>query len=384
MILGLLPEIRGGLGELARTGQHSRFVEGYLKPYARAFDEIRYFSYLDEALERYTGEAELRARVHVFPGSRRHPWVQALAMPVRYRRELRECSVLRVFQATGVVPALVAKRWFGVPFVTTYGFWYSKLARSAISGTLRDVVTTLGLKAADAVIVPTQELAEHVSRWVREPAAIHTIPNGVDTSRFRPVPHAVRTARKVLYVGRLSPEKNLETLVAAAAKLAGRFDLRVTMVGEGPLRERLEMLAARLGVPLEITPFVDHLALPAVYTSADVFVLPSLTEGHPKVLLEAMSCGVPCVASDVGGNRAILAGREAGLLVDPGDEGALAAAIERVLTHEAFARDLGERARAEILGRYDLGALVAREIALLKRIASPAAAPARDLRAGGR
>ena len=372
MVLGLLPEIRGGLGELARTGQHSRFVEGYLKPYARAFDGVRYFSYLAESLERYTDDVDLRARVRLFPGGRWHPWLWALAMPVRYRRELRECSVLRVFQVTGALPALIAKRWFGVPFVTTYGFWYSKLARSAITGSLRRVVAALGLRAADAVIVPTPELAAHVARWVRDPAAIHLIPNGVDTSRFRPAARAPRATRKVLYVGRLSLEKNLETLIAAAGKLVGRFDLRLTLVGVGPLRGRLERVATELGVSLEVVPFVDHLALPAVYAAADAFVLPSFTEGHPKVLLEAMSCGLPCVASDVGGNRSILAGTDAGLLFDPSDPGALASAIERVLTQEGLARGLGDRARAEVCERYDLAVLVAREVALLQRVASAA------------
>jgi len=116
-------------------------------------------------------------------------------------------------------------------------------------------------------------------------------------------------------------------------------------------------------------PFVDHRALPAFYTAADAFVLPSLTEGHPKVLLEAMSCGRPCIASDVGGNRSILAGRDAGLLFDPADPGALASAIERVLTQEGLARRLGDRARAEVTTRYDLAVLVAREIDLLQRVA---------------
>jgi len=372
MVLGLLPEIRGGLGELARTGQHSRFVEGYLKPYARAFDAVRYFSYLAESLERYTEDVDLRAKVRLLPGGGWHPWLYALAMPIRYRRELRECSVLRVFQVTGAIPALIAKRWLGVPFVITYGFWYSKLARSVITGSLRRAVAVLGLRVADAVIVPTPELAAHVARWVPDPAAIHLIPNGVDTDRFRPTARGPRTTRTVLYVGRLSPEKNVETLIAAVAKLAARFDLRLTLVGVGPLRGRLETVATELGVSLEIVPFVDHLALPAVYAAADAFVLPSLTEGHPKVLLEAMSCGLPCVASDVGGNRSILAGKGAGLLFDPGDPGALASAIERVLMQEGLARSLGDRARAEVTERYDLAVLVAREIALLQRVASAA------------
>src|SRR5437870_3435936 len=228
MILGLLPEIRGGLGELARAGQHSRFIDGYLKPYARAFDEIRYFSYRVESLEDYTDDAQVRASVRLLAATRWHPWAYAFVMPLRYWRELRGCSVLRVFQVTGVIPALAAKWRFGVPFVTTYGF---------------------------------------PSRRPRRP-------------RLR-----------------------------------------------GGLRGRVE------SVRLDLVPSVDHRELPRLYGAADVFVLPSFTEGHSKVLLEAMSCGLPCVASDIGANRSVLADGDAGLLFDPHDAGALAARLEQVLGH---------------------------------------------------
>jgi glycosyltransferase involved in cell wall biosynthesis len=175
-----------------------------------------------------------------------------------------------------------------------------------------------------------------------------------------------------LYVGRLSEEKNLGALIEAAAKLSSRFNLRLIFLGDGPMRESLQGHARRLRVPLEFLPFVDHRRLPRYFTGADVFVLPSRTEGHPKVLLEAMSCGVPCVASDVDGNRAILGDGEAGLLFDPGDPVALADRLERVFAEEEFARRLGERARARIVERYDLGVLVAREIDLLRRVAKGA------------
>jgi len=369
MILGLLPEIRGGLGELARTGQHSRFIEGYLKPYARAFDEIRYFSYRVESLDDYTDDREVRASVRLLPATGWHPWAYAFVMPLRYRREVRGCSVLRVFQVTGVVPALVAKRLFGVPFVTTYGFWYRRLHRSRSSGWLRARVEALGLRFADAVIVPTPELKAHVERCVRDPGAVHLIPNGVDTTRFAPGVRAAGVDTRVLYVGRLSPEKNLETLIAAAAKLAPRFDACLTFVGAGPLRDRLETVAGKLGVSLEIVPIVDHHELPPLYGATDVFVLPSFTEGHPKVLLEAMSCGLPCVASDIEANRSILADGEAGLLFDPNDAGALAARLEQVFGQRRLAAELGERARRRVLAHYDLSALVAGEIELLRRVA---------------
>src|SRR5439155_1644461 len=98
-------------------------------------------------------------------------------------REFRRCAVLRVFQITGAMPAVIAKRRFGVPFVTTYGFWYRRLARSRGTGALRRAVEALGLRAADAVIVTTPELGAYVAGRVGT-AKVHLIPNGVDTARF--------------------------------------------------------------------------------------------------------------------------------------------------------------------------------------------------------
>lgn len=370
MVLGLLPSIRGGLGDLARTGQDSRLIEGYFKPYVRVFEEVRYFSYLRESLSDYTNDPELLAKVRLLPGGGWHPWFYTFLMPFRYRRQLRSCSVLRVFQVTGVVPALLAKRLFGIPFITTYGFWYSKLARSWGTRWFRGLVEGLGIAAADAVIVTTSELAAYVAEKVGE-AKVHLIPNGVDTTLFRPGPRASGRIKNVLYVGRLSEEKNLDALIDAAGKLIGRLSIQVRFIGEGPLRKRLEAHAQSLRVPVEFLPFVDHRQLPSFFNEADAFVLPSFTEGHPKVLLEAMSCGVPCVASDVDGNRAILDDGMNGLLFAPDDTAGLADRLERVLAHDAFARALGERARAQVLESYDLEVLVEREIELLRQVAWP-------------
>jgi glycosyltransferase involved in cell wall biosynthesis len=368
MILGLLPAVRGGLGELAKSGQHARLIDGYLRPYAGAFDAVRYFSYLDESLDSYTRDPELTARVRVYPGGRWHPWVYALLMPFRYRDAFRGCAIVRVFQVTGAIPALIAKRRYGVPFVTTYGFWYGRLARSRTTGALSRAVEALALRAADAVIVTTPELGAHVAARVGG-AKVHLIPNGVDTTLFTRTSRDERRSKRVLYVGRLSPEKNLGAVVDAAAKLADRFELKLAFIGSGASRPDLEAAARRLGVDAEFVPVVEHRRIPVYLADADVFVLPSLTEGHPKALLEAMCAGVPCVASNVVGNRAIIEHGTTGLLFDLGDPEALAGALTRVLGDPDGARALGERARAVVVERYDLGRLVAEEIDLLKRLA---------------
>ena len=369
MILGLLPELRGSLEGLARTGQATRFVDGYVRRYVGAFSEVRYFSYRPEGLEAFTADPELLARVRVVPGARVHPWLYAGLLGVRHGRALRECSVLRVFHLTGAIPAVLARRRFGVPFATTYGFHYDRLARTRARAWWHRRLERVVLAEADAVIVTTPELAAYVADRARSPRAVHLIPNAVDTARFRPAPRAASSVPTVLYVGRLAPEKNLFGPIAAAAKLRGRLALTLRFIGDGPLRAELVAQAARAGVALDVVPVVDHARLPAAYAAADVFVLPSFTEGHAKVLLEAMSCGVPCVASNVGGNRDAIVDGRTGVLVDPADPGALADAIERLLTDRELARRLGEAARRAVVERYDLDASLAREIALLRELA---------------
>lgn len=372
MELGLLPALGGSIADLRRTGQDSRLLDGYLLQYVGAFDRVWYFSYLPEALEDYTSNGRLLTSVNLLAPRRSLPrLLQALVLPVVHQAAFRRCGILRVFQVTGVIPALLARAFWGIPFVTTYGFWYGRLSRRAPARLAKRFLEGAGLRLASGVIVPTEELRAHVAR-VTAADRIHLIPNGVDVSRFTPGPRRPGPLREVLYVGRLEAEKNLTTLVDAVAKVAGRFPLRLTLIGAGSLRAELGARAKALGVLVEFAGIVDHRHLPGRYCEADVFVLPSFTEGHPKVLIEAMAAGLPCVASDCPGNRALVRDGETGLLFEPGSADALAAALERVLGEDSFAAALRQRARDLVVREYDLGMLVAREIRVLKQLAEPA------------
>lgn len=370
MPVGLLPALGGGIRQLAASGQASRLIDGYLKPYARAFDRLFYFSYLQESLGEFTEDPALLARARVLtPRGPLSRGSRAVSMPWTHAAEFRSCGVLRVFQVTGVIPALIVNARFGVPYVTTYGFWYGRLSRPGPTRLLKRVVERVGLRRAAAVIVTTDELRALAAPVARR---VHLIPNGVDTNLFAAAGLAPggsdAGSPRVLYVGRLSAEKNLSCLVKAAALLKGRVPVRLVMAGSGPLQEALRAEAEAVGVRAEFLGVVDHRRLPAVYASAGAFVLASFTEGHPKALLEAMSAGLPCVASDCPGNRSLVTHGETGLLFDPRRPDELAACLERVLTDQSLAAILGEAARALVVARYDLAVLVAREIELLKTL----------------
>jgi len=369
LTVGLLPALGGGLGALAETGQHARLIDGYLRPYAAAFARLYYFSYLPESLAAFTDAPDVLDRARLLAPPR--PVARgrrAVSMVRAHRPEFTACAVLRVFQLTGVIPALVARARLGVPYVTTYGFRYARLSRSPGKRALKTVLERVGLRRAAAVIATTPALAAHARRHA---GRVELIPNGVDTRRFAPGaggPGARGERPRLLYVGRLSPEKNLETVLAAADRSATRPE--VVIVGPGPLREPLEAQARRLGLAVDFRGVVDQGALPPVYAAADAFVLASFTEGHPKVLLEAMSAGLPCLVADNEGTRSLVTHDATGLVFDPGKPDELAAGLDRVLGDPALCRRLGEAARAEIVARYDLRTLVDREIALLRDVAS--------------
>ena len=194
----------------------------------------------------------------------------------------------------------------------------------------------LGLRTATRIIVTTPALAEYV-RTVRAGAHVEMIPNGVDTNLFHPAP-CLPGQRRVVFVGRLEPQKNLRLLFDALSRIDPRPAL--TVVGDGSLRAALVQAAAQISTPVEWAGVVANDQLPDLLRKADIFVLPSLIEGHPKALLEAMSCGLACVGLDVTGTREVLRHGETGLLCPSTAEG-LSAGLRKMLDDTAQAERLG-------------------------------------------
>ena len=213
------------------------------------------------------------------------------------------------------------------------------------------------LPLADAIVGDGWDAEHFQQRLGRE---LVEIPGGVDLETFQRAPSTVRSelglesAEVVLYVGRFAPLKNVSLLVEAFALLRReRPRARLVLVGEGALEARLRTEARRLGVA-EAVHFVGAKplgALPSYYAAADVFALPSSFDNSPNVLLEAMACEVPVVATRVGGVPRYVTDGQNGLLVEPGQPAALAAALARLLDEP----DLRQRLVAGGLEQVRLG-----------------------------
>ena len=201
---------------------------------------------------------------------------------------------------------------------------------------------------------------------------IAVIPNGIDTGRFSPGPRRPEAARVVVgTVGNLTPVKNHALLVRACGELLRRgTDLELRIAGEGPERGRLADLAASLGMAdrLRLAGLVGD--VPAFLRELDVFVLSSSTEAHPNALLEAMSCGLPCIATRVGGSPEVLQEGRSGILVEPEDPPALAEAIGRLAADRGERERLGQAGRRRVCDHYNMERMLVSYEALYTELAA--------------
>jgi len=161
--------------------------------------------------------------------------------------------------------------------------------------------------------------------------------------------------RVILAVGRFSREKAIADLISALGHLRDanhELVFKLVLVGDGPERETIENLARTLGLSDRIV-FIGQVAdVRPYYAIADVFALPSHSEGSPNALLEAMAAGVPIVATSVGGVPEIITHCETGLLVAPRDKQEMAEAINRILMEEDFGKRLAAKALALVRERF--------------------------------
>lgn len=239
---------------------------------------------------------------------------------------------------------------------------------------------------ADAFICISPAVCAELLALGVPPARLWPIANGVDTARFLPASAAerrelrsangLRAGPLVAFAGRLAPEKGLDVLLAAWPAVLARVPAaRLLLVGAGDQRRSLEDQARALGVAASVTFAGGRDDVAPLLRAADLFVLPSFAEGLPVALLEAMACGLPCVATDIDGAAQVLRDGATGRLVPPGDQAALAAALVEGLTSDQ-ATAWGQRGRALVAHQYALDAVVGQYLALYHALSpSFAAAP---------
>lgn len=212
------------------------------------------------------------------------------------------------------------------------------------------------LRRASAAVAGNAEAQVRLERLgFRKPVVV--LPQlGVNASAFCPAPVDAKSKEKIVgFVGRLVPQKGLLLLVEAVARLSS--DVRLVVVGRGPLKAELLRRAhtLRLDGRLELHERVPHREVPQYLQQMSILVLPSLTTSRWKeqfghVLIEAMACGVPVIGSDSGAIPGVLG--DAGIIVPERDVGALASALDKLLSDPGLRERLASRGRTRVLAMY--------------------------------
>lgn len=346
-----------GFEDLKRSGQDTRFKKYYLENYAKQFERVYVFSYLNERYE------DLPKNVILIPNhSNIHRYIYGLLIPFIYHKILRECDIVRAFHVLGTLPAVINKIFFNKPFVYNYGYDYisfAKIDRKYFQIPLIVVARFLANLFAEKIIAVTPAIFKYIPK-----NKMVYIPNGVDTNTFKPSKMRKMNKKKIiLSVGRLGKQKNYDSLIKALEGL----DVKLRLVGKGSLQESLINLAKEKNVELEIVDQVNNEDLPKYYNQADIFTIPSFNEGFAKVLIEAMACAKPVVASKVGGLKEIIKDGETGLFCMT-DVASIKEKVIYLIDNPNIAHDLSSKAREDVVKKYEINNLIEKEIDVLKQL----------------
>lgn len=253
------------------------------------------------------------------------------------------------------------------------GLLYTAHGMPVNSGLRTDMEDFISCASANRIVAVSEEIAADLQN--RQPFfrdKIEVITNGIDTSKFCPVEHPNTVFEtKALYglpqtkkiigsVGRLESVKNHAMLLNACAELVHVYhdDFHLAIVGCGSEEASLRNHAVNLDIGEKVSFLGMQYDLPKLYHVLDVFVLSSLTEGTSISLLEAQSCGIPAVVTDVGGNSHVIADGVNGYLCPSGDPAAMAAKLDRLLNDDADLLHMKTSARKTVVREFNMDLVV--------------------------
>lgn len=229
------------------------------------------------------------------------------------------------------------------------------------------------LRRSERIIAVSKAVGKHGAHLGVEASRLHVIPNGVDLERFRPRQRGTPKEGeiRIVFVGRLISNKGPQYLVEAIPSvLSSHPKVEFVFVGDGPLRPSLERRARALRVDHKVKFLGLRNDVASILGECDIFVRPSLLEGMPLTVLEAMACSLPVIATAVGGTPELVSDGVTGLLVEPANHRELANAILRLVGKPSWARELGSNGHALVEKAYDWDIIAEQTLEVYRELAS--------------
>lgn len=324
--------------------------------YVKLMDEfsIQIFSYgnvADLAFEKQYSDL----KVLIIPFYQRNLTLKNRWHLFRAELALRKSQILKTNQIKGSERAVSYSKKFKIPLVTRCGYLHSAFTqkqsknKSIIENAF--LLEKIAFEQASFGFTSSQRDKDVVIKTHGiPPEKMIVVPNYVDTEVFS-VSNNERNEGEILFIGRLSEQKNLFALLDSFDKSINAKKL--ILIGQGEHDSALKEKAAIIKKPIQFLGALPNSELPNYLHRASVYILPSFYEGLPKTLLEAMSTGIPCIGTDVEGIREVIKHENNGVLCTT-EVDSITKALDRVLSNKELAQEIGNSARKTILETYSL------------------------------
>ncbi len=295
-----------------------------------------------------------------------------LRLLLEHYPEIRNTDILKTNQIPGSEIPIWIKKHFGKKLIVRCGYLHS---RNAIKEYEDDRIINDAIQLEKNAF-SSADIGTVTSSWQRDivinkyninPTKIKIIPNYVLTDIFKPYPETQKKYDLVL-VGRAGKEKNIANLLKAIQYMKTKNgSISLAMVGGCCKDSKIKEIVNRCALDVTFKGNIPNFDLSNILNQAKVFILPSYYEGHPKVLLEAMSCGLPCIGSDVTGIREDIEHTKTGYLCKT-DYESIRNGLETVLSNDSLQKKMGNNAREYILKKYAMDRVLKMELDVIREV----------------
>ena len=310
-------------------------------------------------------------------------FIKSLFLPFKLKKEFQSFSLIKTNQIRGSLIACVAKIFYKKKIIVRGGYeWLNRHIILSKKKGLKSYIKyffsycwisineLIVYKLADGIILTNNQDIEFITRIFNlkrkfKKKQIEHIYNFVDVDLFKPL-NIVKKDKHILFIGRLTTQKNLMNLLMAFKNLKGFY---LDIIGWGGLKEKLKKYAQEMNININFLGVLPNNKLPEKINQYEIFILPSYWEGNPKVLLEAMSCGSACIGSDIPSINNIIKHKYNGYLCDFTPE-SISKAILNLYHDKKLKEFIGENARKFILRNCELKTIAEKEYLFYKKILS--------------
>ncbi|HQF57475.1 MAG TPA: glycosyltransferase [Candidatus Magasanikbacteria bacterium] len=358
-------------GVSLKTWEKIGNLEREIKPYiklAENYSEVYFFTYGGSEDEKIIKKYSDKIKV-CYKKNNLNNLIYSFLLPFFYKKELKKIAVYKTNQMSGAWTAVLAKKLFKKKLIVRCGYeWLDFLKRDNKNKFLLFIIKKIEkfvYKNADKIIITSKKDQEFIiNNFKINPEKIAVINNYIDTNLFIKKENNKNKKNKLVFVGRFNQQKNLFNLLEAVNNLK----VELNLIGSGGLEKELKEKAKNIKMAqINFLGNILNENLPEKLNENEIFVFPSLYEGNPKALLEAMSVGLAILTTKVKGIREIVKHKENGYLVETNSD-SIKKGLEELLNNDELRNKISRNARKTIEENFSFEEIIRKELNLHKEI----------------